>query len=274
MNRSTAYGISELSLWTSPNSCEQAGIGLDSYLTRLLKLNLECIEFGNPNTLNDFIRLRLREKSAATSVTVHTPVLSAFIPSVEQLDAIHPPLFQKISLYISTSESYSSHYFSCSVNQRLKEIETICELARSHTFGVRIYIGCAYSCPHEGSIQPQTVAGLAAKLLRSGCSEFFLIDEQAKANPVKTVQLIHVLSAQIAKNRIGFYFTGDARLAAENIVAAKNTGITRFCGAIGGLGYPPYGDRSHRNIDTELLAVETHFTDPHVINEIKQFIND
>ncbi|HBR99215.1 MAG TPA: hypothetical protein DD979_17830 [Gammaproteobacteria bacterium] len=153
-----------------------------------------------------------------------------------------------ISLRISASEPLSAHMFGVSMTERLTQIEHVCESARDIGVQVRIYLHAAFSCPYAGPTQAQAVAGLAAKLLRLGGGEFFLLDDCATATPDNVRYRVEVLTTQVARGRMGFLANANNLDTDALINQAASMGIKKFAGAVlPGLSLP--------NISTPYTAI-------------------
>ena len=158
---------------------------------------------------------------------VNAANLSLMDPNIEQLQEFNT--VPDFSIPMGVTDAFSAQHFNGGVRERLNVIESMCELARSADILPTVYLHGAFCCPFEGPTAPQTVAGLAAKLLRAGCAHFCLTDNCGSATPEETLGLINVVSSQIPKSRLGFLFSQGNPKLNEIVASARNSGIHRFC---------------------------------------------
>lgn len=115
-------------------------------------------------------------------------------------------------------------------------------------------IATAFGCTLEGTVAPERVVGLAAKLAELGADEIVLADTVGYAQPRQVHALFEQVRREIGNLPMGGHFHDTRGLALANVVAALDAGVTKFDGALGGLGGCPFAPGASGNVATEDLV--------------------
>ncbi|MFX1766680.1 hydroxymethylglutaryl-CoA lyase [Paraburkholderia sp. A1RI-2L] len=157
---------------------------------------------------------------------------------------------------LSASEAHSL------ANLRRTPAEVVAEVARMRAArdaaGAKTLIeggiGTAFGCTLQGQVQAQNVLYYVQALLDAGADRVSLADTVGYANPAAVRDLFGAARA-IAGERLWCAHFHDTRgLALANVVAALETGVTRFDASLAGIGGCPHAPGASGNAASEDLA--------------------
>ena len=155
----------------------------------------------------------------------------------------------------------ASHAHSLA-NLRKTPDEVVAEVARIRAArdaaGARTLIeggvGTAFGCTIQGRVEKSEVLRLMQALLDAGADRVSLADTVGYADPAMVRELFED-ALRIAGDRFWCGHFHDTRgLGLANVVAALQTGVTRFDACLAGIGGCPHAPGASGNVSTEDLA--------------------
>jgi len=197
---------------------------------------------------------------------------SALVPNergmegAEAVNAEHPGLIGKVSVFTAASETFSQKNTNASIDETIARFRPVVERAHAGGMLVRGYVSCVIACPYEGEVPPARVAQVVRKLVKIGVDEIDLGDTIGAGTPETTEALlfdaIEAIDGRRENDRAEPYLTLHLHdtfgRAADCVRAALSLGVRSFDGAVSGLGGCPYAStetsRAPGNIDTALLV--------------------
>lgn len=115
-------------------------------------------------------------------------------------------------------------------------------------------VGTAFGCTLQGHVDPAEVLRLMQALLDAGCDRVSLADTVGYGNPAMVTALFEQ-ARRIAGDRLWCGHFHDTRgLGLANVLAAMQTGVTRFDACLAGIGGCPHAPGASGNVTTEDLA--------------------
>jgi hydroxymethylglutaryl-CoA lyase len=115
-------------------------------------------------------------------------------------------------------------------------------------------VGTAFGCTLQGRVDPAEVLRLMQALLDAGADRVSLADTVGYADP-RMVRDLFERAFDIAGDRLWCGHFHDTRgLGLANVLAALQTGITRFDACLAGIGGCPHAPGASGNVTTEDLA--------------------
>jgi hydroxymethylglutaryl-CoA lyase len=181
---------------------------------------------------------------------VRYPVL---VPNLQGLETALTAGAREIAIFAAASDSFSRRNIGCSIAESLERYREVCESARERGLQVRAYVSCALGCPFQGEILPVAVRELAAALQAMGCEEIALGDTIGVGTPGKVRTLIETVAAKVPMERLACHFHDTYGQALANVMAAMETGVAVFDGAVAGLGGCPFAPGAAGNVASEDL---------------------
>lgn len=154
---------------------------------------------------------------------------SVLIHQENDLKHVSTAKLSRVSVLLSASDGHSLSLLQQNRMKQLRHLDRLCELAREQQISVRCYLMCAFSCPIEGQTSAHDLTDICAKLIRFGCEDVILVDNEGSGNREDLMAIFNVLSAQLPKKRTGFYFSTNNPQTPSMIKFALENGINKFC---------------------------------------------
>jgi len=181
--------------------------------------------------------------------------LSALVPNKQGMDLFLKNPLHQVSVFTSTSESFSFKNINCSVKESLTRMIPIFELAKKNKIKIRAYISTVFGCPFEGATSLSKAVKLIDKFLELGAHEVSIGDTIGVASPKQVKEfLILCEKKNIPLQKLAMHFHDTRGTALANVVESLNFGIRIFDTSIGGLGGCPYAPGALGNLATEDLV--------------------
>ncbi len=182
---------------------------------------------------------------------VSYPVLT---PNLKGFEAALAAGTEEVAVFGAASESFSQKNINCSISESLARFAPVMAAARAANIKVRGYVSCVLGCPYEGEIAPDAVARVAGALMDMGCYEISLGDTIGVGAPTGVKKLIETLGQKIPVSALAGHFHDTYGMAAANVTAAWEMGVSAFDSSVGGLGGCPYAQGASGNVATEDLV--------------------
>ena len=196
---------------------------------------------------------QMGDNAAVMAGIKRTPGVSypVLVPNMKGFEAALAANCDEIAVFAAASESFSKKNINCSIEESLERFTPVVEAARAADVRVRGYISCVLGCPYEGDVDPNAVAGVAAKLLDMGCYEISLGDTIGVGTPGATETMVDRVAERVPVDRLAGHFHDTYGQALANILAAMQMGVAVFDSAVAGLGGCPYARGATGNVATE-----------------------
>ena len=178
-------------------------------------------------------------------------VYSVLVPNERGLDGAMAAGAQKISVFVSASESFSQRNVNASIQECLDKLRPVVSRARAAKLAVRGYVSCVVKCPYDGAVSVEQVRQVCAQLLEMGVTELDLGDTIGAAVPDDMDRLLAGLESVAAPTDLTLHLhntSGRAIAVAERAIAL---GVASFDSSAGGLGGCPFAPGSPGNVATE-----------------------
>ena len=178
-------------------------------------------------------------------------VYSVLVPNERGLDGAMAAGAQKISVFVSASESFSQRNVNASIQECLDKLRPVVSRARAAKLTVRGYVSCVVKCPYDGAVSVEQVRQVCAQLLEMGVTELDLGDTIGAAVPDDMDRLLAGLESVAAPTDLTLHLhntSGRAIAVAERAIAL---GVVSFDSSAGGLGGCPFAPGSPGNVATE-----------------------
>ena len=120
---------------------------------------------------------------------------------------------------------------------------------------------------------PSRVVELTAKLLELGVFEVAVSDTIGIAHPGHVRDMLHMLTSAVPIDRVALHFHDTRGMAAANVLAAVDMGVTTFDASAGGLGGCPYAPGATGNVATEDVLYLLHGLGCHTGVDLDAVVN-
>ncbi|MBI4968557.1 MAG: hydroxymethylglutaryl-CoA lyase [Rhodospirillales bacterium] len=179
---------------------------------------------------------------------VRYPVL---VPNLKGFEAAKEAGAREVAIFGAASESFSRKNINCSIAESLERFAPVAEAANAADIRLRGYVSCALGCPYEGTIQPQAVAEVAARLLALGCYEISLGDTVGVGTPGQAQAMIRAVAERVPVEKLAAHFHDTYGQALANLYAVMELGVAAIDSSVAGLGGCPYAKGASGNVATE-----------------------
>ncbi|TGZ63838.1 hypothetical protein CRM22_006688 [Opisthorchis felineus] len=167
----------------------------------------------------------------------------------------------EVAVFTAASEKFSMTNTNCTIDESMKNIEQVLQLAKEHAIPVRGYVSCVIRCPYEGTVAPDAVARVAEMLWSRGCYEISLGDTTGAGTPESMAALLSVVldrPGACPREAVAVHCHDTGGNALKNIrVALDDYKINIIDSSIAGLGGCPYaGPNAPGNVATEAVVAQ------------------
>jgi len=178
---------------------------------------------------------------------------TALVPNASGLERAQRAGVTEVAIFAASSETFSRKNINQGIDDSLATYKAVCAVALAAGMRVRGYLSTAFGCPYEGTVAPETVATIAARLLDLGVFEVAVSDTIGIAHPGQVAQVLDIVLARTPADRIALHFHDTRGTALANVLTALPYGIATFDASVGGLGGCPYAPGAAGNLATEDL---------------------
>ena len=223
-------------------------------IQRLVAAGLQSIEAGS------FVSPKWVPQMADTpevlaQLTLDGPVgFTVLTPNMQGFEAAQAAGVKEIAVFGAASESFSQKNINCSIAESLTRFLPVTQAAQAAGIRVRGYVSCVVGCPYEGTIAPEKVAEVAARLIDMGCYEVSLGDTVGTGHPNTVAAMLDVVARAVPMAQLAGHFHDTYGMAIANIHQAWQMGMRVFDSSIAGLGGCPYAKGASGNVATEDVA--------------------
>lgn len=172
-------------------------------------------------------------------------------PNLQGFEAAVASGARHVAVFAAASESFSQRNINCSIDASLKRFEPVLAAARQHGVKVRGYVSCVIACPYDGAVAPDTVAGVAQRLLEMGCYEVSLGDTIGVGTPAAVLRMLEAVAKVVPLQQLAGHYHDTYGMGVANVAASYQFGLRCFDASVAGLGGCPYAKGATGNVATE-----------------------
>lgn len=176
------------------------------------------------------------------------PVL---VPNEKGLEAALAAGATEVAIFGAASEAFSQKNINCTIRESLERFKPVLARAKEAKLKVRGYVSCVLGCPYQGAVAPAAVAEVAWALFEMGCHEISLGDTIGVGTPEQAKAMIEAVARRVPIKKLAGHYHDTYGMAAANIYASLQMGVSVFDCAVGGLGGCPYARGASGNVATE-----------------------
>jgi hydroxymethylglutaryl-CoA lyase len=183
-------------------------------------------------------------------------VVSVLVPNLKGAERAMDSGADWMLLPLSASHAHSLANLRKTPDDVVAEIAAMVEARRVRGSAIRIEVGMstALGCTIQGEVAVDEVLRLLKAVLALGVDRVGLADTVGYADPRQVGELF-ARSREVAGDRLACGHFHDTRgLGVANVMAALQTGETRFDACLAGIGGCPHAPGASGNVATEDLA--------------------
>jgi hydroxymethylglutaryl-CoA lyase len=151
---------------------------------------------------------------------------------------------------MSTSETHNLANLRMTREKSFAGLAEVIQYVNGRT-PINISLSTCFGCPMEGDVPQKVVEEFAKRFADLGVRGITICDTTGMANPVQVEKMSEVLQKQFPDIQLTMHFHNTRGMGLANVLAAVQSGITRFDGSLGGLGGCPYAPGASGNISSE-----------------------
>ncbi len=182
----------------------------------------------------------------------------ALIPNEKGFEHAMQNNVQALSLVVGASDSFNLKNVKMTRGESIKKFESVAAKSHEQDIFLRYNIATAFWCPYEGKVDAELVLDMVGQIDRSGVDEIVICDTIGKANPAQVYELLSRIMELSPNALITAHFHDTYGLAQANIIAALQSGVSRFDASVGGLGGCPFAPGAAGNVATEDVVFMLH----------------
>ena len=167
------------------------------------------------------------------------------------VERAHAAGITRLDLSVSVSETHSHKNANVSVDEALRNLREMVDLARQEDIEVRVGLQCVFGCAYEGPIPSERILDMAEELLSMKADMISLADTTGMANPLQVKQLLSQLLPLTEETPLVLHLHDTRGTGLANLTAALECGVNWFDTALAGLGGCPFIPGATGNIATE-----------------------
>jgi hydroxymethylglutaryl-CoA lyase len=251
-------------------------IELVNRLTQAGFSNIEAASFVSPKWVP-----QMATSAEVMAGIVRKPgvIYSALTPNMKGFEAALAAKADEVVIFGAASEAFSQKNINCSIAESIERFRDVAEAAKRNNIRLRGSISCAFGCPYQGEVSPESVADVVRRMRELGCDEIDIADTIGVGTPKKVQVVMEHVAKEFAIERLSGHFHDTYGQALANIYASMEVGIAIFHSSVAGLGGCPYAKGATGNVSSEDvlymmngLGVETGI-DLNAVVDAGQFIS-
>lgn len=183
-------------------------------------------------------------------------VVSVLVPNLKGAERAMDSGADWMLLPLSASHAHSLANLRKTPDEVVADIGAMVQARRARGSDIRIEVGMstAFGCTIQGEVDPEQVLRLLKAVLALGVDRVGLADTVGYADPRQVGELF-ALAREVAGEKLACGHFHDTRgLGMANVMAALQTGETRFDACLAGIGGCPHAPGASGNVATEDLA--------------------
>ena len=175
---------------------------------------------------------------------------TVLVPNLRGAERAFESRADEFNLVMSSSETHNR------ANLRMDREKSVTALAEVIRFvdgrtPINVSLSTAFGCPMEGKVPQAVVEKFVQRFADLGVRGVSICDTTGMAHPAQVSKMAEDLQRQFDSVQLTFHFHNTRGMGLANILAAVQSGITRFDGSLGGLGGCPYAPGASGNISSE-----------------------
>ena len=223
-------------------------IELVNRLTQAGFVNIEAASFVSPKWVPQMATSTEVMAGIARKPGV---IYSALTPNMKGFEAAVAARADEVVIFGAASEAFSQKNINCSIAESIERFREVAQAAKQHRLRLRGSISCAFGCPYQGEVAPDSVADVVQRMRDLGCDEIDIADTIGVGTPRKVQTVMQRAAREFPLAQLSGHFHDTYGQALANIYASLEVGIAIFHSSVAGLGGCPYAKGATGNVSTE-----------------------
>jgi hydroxymethylglutaryl-CoA lyase len=208
---------------------------------------IEATSFTSPKAIP---MLRDAEEVMGRIQRVPGVEITVLVPNLRGAERALESCADELNLVMSTSETHNQTNLRQSRAQSQAGLTDVIRHVAGRT-PINVSLSTCFGCPMEGDVSLAEVMHFAQHFADHGVRGLTICDTTGMAHPSQVQQMAEAMLKAFPSLQLTFHFHNTRGMGLANILAAVQSGITRFDGSLGGLGGCPYAPGASGNICSE-----------------------
>jgi hydroxymethylglutaryl-CoA lyase len=175
---------------------------------------------------------------------------TVLVPNLRGAERAFESRADEFNLVMSTSETHNLANLRMTREKSFSGLAEVIKYVDGRT-PINISLSTCFGCPMEGEVPENVVEEFAKRFADLGVRGITICDTTGMANPKQVAKMSEALQKRFPNLQVTMHFHNTRGMGLANILAAVQSGITRFDGSLGGLGGCPYAPGASGNISSE-----------------------
>jgi len=175
---------------------------------------------------------------------------TVLVPNLRGAERAFESRADEFNLVMSTSETHNRANLRMDREKSVAALTEVIRFVDGRT-PINVSLSTAFGCPMEGDVPQSVVEQYVQRFADLGVRGISICDTTGMAHPAQVSKIAEDLLRKFDSVELTFHFHNTRGMGLANILAAVQSGITRFDGSLGGLGGCPYAPGASGNISSE-----------------------
>lgn len=175
---------------------------------------------------------------------------TVLVPNLRGAERALESRADEFNLVMSTSETHNLANLRMTREKSFAGLAEVIRYVDGKT-PINVSLSTCFGCPMEGDVPQAVVEEFAQRFADLGVRGLTICDTTGMANPAQVSAMSESLQKLFPHLQLTMHFHNTRGMGLANVLAAVQSGITRFDGSLGGLGGCPYAPGASGNISSE-----------------------
>ncbi len=175
---------------------------------------------------------------------------TVLVPNLRGAERAFEAKADELNLVMSMSETHNRANLRMSMTDSFAALSEIIKRAEGLA-AINVSLSTAFGCPMEGDVPEAVVLGYAQRFADAGVRGLTICDTTGMAHPAQVNRMAAAVQTLAGSLQLTMHFHNTRGMGLANVLAAAQSGITRFDGSLGGLGGCPYAPGASGNVCSE-----------------------
>ena len=208
---------------------------------------IEVTSFTSPKAIP---MLRDAEEVMGRITRVPGVEYTVLVPNLRGAERAFESRADEFNLVMSASETHNLANLRMSREKSFSGLVEVIRYVNGRT-PINVSLSTAFGCPMEGDVPQSVVEEFVQRFANLGVRGVTICDTTGMAHPAQVAKMAEDLQKKFSNLQLTFHFHNTRGMGLANVLAAVQSGITRFDGSLGGLGGCPYAPGASGNISSE-----------------------
>ncbi|MBU3633599.1 hydroxymethylglutaryl-CoA lyase [Polynucleobacter sp. AP-Feld-500C-C5] len=208
---------------------------------------IEVTSFTSPKAIP---MLRDAEEVMGRIKRVPSVEYTVLVPNLRGAERAFESKADEFNLVMSTSETHNLANLRMTREKSFAGLAEVIKYVDGRT-PINVSLSTSFGCPMEGDVPQKVVEEFAQRFADLGVRGLTICDTTGMANPAQVISMSELMQKRFPETQITMHFHNTRGMGLANVLAAVQSGITRFDGSLGGLGGCPYAPGASGNISSE-----------------------